>query len=214
MSGNPDNSIKRINFLRETVDYETGQVLTQEREGVIDREPDYIKLYISGILLYADCPAWQNKVLHALLKRINFQNEISLPAGYKKEIMRELNISSSSLSNAISRFVKAKLLIRKDIGVYLANPHLFGRGEWKNIRKLRLTVDFSPEKISMNGEVEREEGEQIPDNTITLSSTAINPAKLIAFLNNPANHTDAIAMSSIGILLGFSFSCFNQLFFL
>lgn len=220
MSNSP---LKKINYLRETVDKQTGEVTEVEREGIIDREPDYVKLYLSGILMYADCPGWQNRVLHALLKRINFQNEISLPAGYKREIVNELNISMSSLNNAVSAFVKSKILIRKDIGVYTANPHLFGRGEWKHIRKLRLTVDFSPEGLKMQGDVERDssssnssdstvENTEIA-NVLASSLVGVNPAKLIEFLKNPENHsTDLIAASVTAFCLCTSYLSLYQLF--
>ncbi len=205
---------KKIDQYIEKVDHATGESLSSERHFTIEREPDYVKLYLQGILLYSDCPQWQNKVLHSLLKRINYQNEISLPVGYKREIVKELNISMSSLNNAISAFVRTKLLIRKDVGVYLANPHLFGRGEWKDIRKLRLTVEFSEHGVQMEGEISK--NESVDDNVekasqeLMSSVLPVDTVKLMAFLKNPANHTDAIALSSIAVFLGFSFSCFYQ----
>lgn len=150
--------LKRISYVRETVDKETNKTTLIEREGRVPDEPHFIKLYLDGIMLYADCPSWQNKVLHALLKRVEYKtNELNLPSGQKKRIIEELSISMSSLNNAIGTFVKKKLLIRTGKGVFLANPHLFGNGQWSYIRKLRLTVDFSAEGITMKGDVEREE---------------------------------------------------------
>jgi hypothetical protein len=205
---------KKIDQYTEKVDHATGESLSSERHFTIEREPDYVKLYLQGILLYSDCPQWQNKVLHSLLKRINYQNEISLPVGYKREIVKELSISMSSLNNAISAFVRTKLLIRKDVGVYLANPHLFGRGEWKDIRKLRLMVEFSEHGVQMEGEISK--NESVDDNVekasqeLMSSVLPVDTAKLMAFLKNPANHTEAIALSSVAVFLGFSFSCFYQ----
>lgn len=205
---------KKIDQYIEKVDHTTGESLNSEKHFTVEREPDYVKLYLQGILLYSDCPQWQNKVLHSLLKRINYQNEISLPVGYKREIVKELSISMSSLNNAISAFVRTKLLIRKDVGVYLANPHLFGRGEWKDIRKLRLTVEFSEQGVQMEGEISKDES--VDNDTektgqeLMSSVLPVDTAKLMAFLKNPANHTEAVALSSIGMFLGFSFSCFHQ----
>jgi hypothetical protein len=150
--------LKKISFVRETVDRETGKTTLTERDGVVPNEPHFIKLYLSGIMLYADCPAWQNRVLHALLKRTEYNtNEINLPAGQKDRIVQELGISMSSLNNAIATFVKRNLLIRTGKGVFIANPHLFGNGDWKHISKLRLTVDFSEEGVTMSGKVEKNE---------------------------------------------------------
>lgn len=206
---------KKIDQYIEKVDHSTGEALSSEKHFTVEREPDYVKLYLQGILLYSDCPQWQNKVLHSLLKRINYQNEISLPVGYKREIVKELGISMSSLNNAISAFIRTKLLIRKDVGVYLANPHLFGRGEWKDIRKLRLTVEFSEQGVQMEGEISKDESvESDIEKTgqeLMSSVLPVDTAKLMAFLKDPANHTEAIALSSISLFLGLSFSCLNQL---
>jgi hypothetical protein len=208
--------MKKITQVSQKIYGETGEVKEELRVGYLEREPDYIKLYLQGILLYSECPPWQNRVLHALLKRINYQNEISLPVGYKREIIKELGIGKSSLDNAISAFVKAKLLIRKDVGVYLANPHLFGRGEWKDIKKLRLTVDFSVDGVQMTGNVEREQSDENviegKNQEMLASILPVDPVKLMAFLKNPANHTEAIALSSIAMFLSFSMACLNQLF--
>lgn len=206
--------LKKITQYSEKLDGETGEIKEALKVGYLEREPDYIKLYIQGILLYSECPPWQNRVLHALLKRVSFENEIDLPVGRKRQIMKEINIGKSTLDNALSAFVKAKLLIRKDVGVYIANPHLFGRGEWKDIKRLRLTVDFSTDGVKMGGEVEKNQHEENPnrkENDEMLASVLpVDPMKLMAFLKDPANHTDAIALSSIAMFLGFSFSCFYQ----
>lgn len=207
--------LKNITFLRETVDRESGEVTHLEREGKVPNEPNYIKLYIEGIMLYADCPSWQNKVLHALLKRVEYKtNEINLPNGQKTRIVEELGISMSSLNNAIATFVKRQLLIRTGMGVFIANPHLFGSGDWNTIRKLRLTVDFSPEGVTMHGDVERDQPVTTAQTEESLSSSIIgvNPVKLMEFLKNPANQTEAIALSSIGVFIGTAVASLNQLF--
>lgn len=150
--------LKKISYVRETVDKETNKTTLIESVGVLPNEPHFVKLYLDGIMLYADCPSWQNKVLHALLKRVEYKtNELNLPSGQKTRIVEELEISMSSLNNAISTFVKRGLLIRTGKGVFLANPHLFGNGDWNTISKLRLTVDFSAEGITMKGDVQSEE---------------------------------------------------------
>jgi hypothetical protein len=215
MSTKPDQRqrLKKVNFEREVQDRETGEVTLTEREIRIDREPDYIKLYLSGILLYADCAAWQNRVLHSLLKLIDFNNEINITAHKRKQIATELEMTTSALNIAITKFVRGSVLKKLGTGTYLANPHLFGRGEWKNIRKLRLTVEFSPEGVSMQGDVTKEEPfDDSLDNAALASIAPINPTKLIAFLKDPANHTETIALSTIGSYLGMSLFAVNQLF--
>ena len=38
--------------------------------------------------------------------------------------------------------VKGKVLFRVDKGVYRFNPYLFGKGDWQDIAKLRLEVNY------------------------------------------------------------------------
>ena len=38
--------------------------------------------------------------------------------------------------------VDKHILIRKDRGVFLANPNIFGKGNWKDIEQLRLLLTY------------------------------------------------------------------------
>ena len=40
------------------------------------------------------------------------------------------------------QITKSKILIRFGSSSYIANPMLFGKGEWLSIRKIRLTVEY------------------------------------------------------------------------
>ena len=48
----------------------------------------------------------------------------------------------SSINNAITDFVKGKILYRVDVGMYNFNPFLFGKGDWQDISRLRLEVNY------------------------------------------------------------------------
>lgn len=230
--------VKKITYQRDLVDIETGEKTTVDQVVRIPTEPNYVKVYIDGVLHYADCPAWQSKILHALLRRIDWGNEIAIPSGRKKEIAKDLGIEVGTLDNAISKFVKNNILRKKSTGIFIANPHYFGRGEWKDILKLRLTVDFSSEGIEMKGHVTKTVMDENPnimdevisafegvkiaeklkinehyepqDNVLASSVLPVNTAKLMAFLRDPANHTEALVMSSVSLMIGFSAACFHQ----
>jgi DNA primase len=46
------------------------------------------------------------------------------------------------LNKAIDTFYKKGLFIRVARGVYMADPELFARGKWEDIRELRLVIDY------------------------------------------------------------------------
>lgn len=132
----------RIIYQKDTVDLLTGEVIKTDREIRIPKEPDFIKLYLDDLVMLKDIPQWVSGVLYALLKRMNYQNEIVLNATIKKRIATDIDITTRTIDNALVTFVKKNVLFRVGVGVYQANPYLFGKGEWTNIRKIRLQVEY------------------------------------------------------------------------
>ena len=69
----------------------------------------------------------------------------------KEEVARALNWSLNSyqprFSKEISKLKKSNVFKEVGIGTYQVNPELIGKGEWKDIRKLRATFNLE------NGEV-------------------------------------------------------------
>lgn len=131
------------------VDMNTGQIV-ESRENITKNwgtEPPFIKLYLQDILFLSDLPKAHNTILLALLKRAGWANdgmEISLTAGTKRLMLKELNFKSiRTINNALSDFVRTKILYRIETGVYRFNPYLFGKGDWQDISRLRLTIDYS-----------------------------------------------------------------------
>lgn len=109
----------------------------------LEREPDYVKLYIKDILRLSDIPNSGNSILLAILKRMTYNNDIALYAPVKREIASELELKEVTVSKAIELFTNKSILIRKDRGLYIINPYFFGRGKWEDIRKIRLEVVYS-----------------------------------------------------------------------
>ena len=132
----------RILYQKDSVDFQTGELAQTEREIRVPKEPDFIKLYLDDLVMLKDVPQWVSSILHGLLKRMNYQNEIVLNVTIKKRIADDLGIAARTIDNALVTFVKKKILSRVGPGVYLANPYLFGKGEWNNIRKIRLQVEY------------------------------------------------------------------------
>ncbi|ENL4423922.1 MULTISPECIES: replication/maintenance protein RepL [Bacillus cereus group] len=150
---------KVTNTISRTVVNEDGQITHREEEKVINwgTEPNYIKVYLDTILYLKDLPKGLNSILYAFLKRMSYGNQLVVNAALKRQIAKELELSLSSINNAISKFVKGELLIREDTGLYKVNPHLFGKGDWKDIAKIRLEVVFDSEGKTIMSEIEKKE---------------------------------------------------------
>lgn len=140
---------KKTDVIRTTekIDFKTGEieestVVTTFTEK-IPNEPAFIKLYLADILYLKGLQTTQSSLLFALLQQMNYQNEIVLNASIKRRIAKDVGLTTGTIDNNLSNFVKKNILFRVDRGVYQANPILFGRGEWKDIYKLRLEVEYS-----------------------------------------------------------------------
>lgn len=157
-------SIKIDTLTSTTVIDQDGTVL-QENSVIsykIPKEDDYVKMYVKSLLYMADLPKTLNPILAKLLEFMPYANgrpEFAINRGIKQIIAEELGIKGKNpdqkVSNAITDLVKGQILLRTGRGLYMFNPHLFGKGEWKDIAKLRLEVDFTPEGKTVKGVIER-----------------------------------------------------------
>lgn len=150
------------NTVQRTITNENGEVTYQEEEKTINwgTEPNYIKVYLDTILYLKDLPKGLNGILQAFLKRMSYGNQLVINAALKRQIAKELDLSLSSINNAITKFVKGDLLIREDTGLYLVNPHLFGKGDWKDIAKIRLEITFDANGKTIMSEIEKKESKE------------------------------------------------------
>jgi hypothetical protein len=143
------NNTKRISqeITDHAINYETGEVTEEKKHQIyyVEREPDYVKLYISDILRLTNIPKGSNDIMLAVLKRMTYNNDIALFAPVKREIASELGLKEITISKAIELFAKKSIILRKDRGLYIINPYLFGRGKWEDIKKVRLQIEYSKE---------------------------------------------------------------------
>ena len=137
---------KKITSSKETVtiDHETGEVLTttQEKNSIVESEPPFVKVYVNDISRLNDLSPATNKVLNLLVRSMGYKGIVAAYMPVKKMIAKDLDISINTINKAISEMHKKGILIRKDKGLYIADPSLFGRGKWEDIRKIRLIVSY------------------------------------------------------------------------
>lgn len=132
----------------ETVVIENGVVTEERRNQTLSwgTEPPFVKLYLQDVLYLSDMPKHHEKILYELLKRSSYASEgmtVSLSAGTKRIIAKELNIQNvRSINNVLSDLVKGKILFRIETGVYQFNTMFFGKGDWQDIARMRLEINY------------------------------------------------------------------------
>lgn len=141
--------------VKTTVDLATGEVteIHTENQYKVDREPDFVKLYLGDIGKLYNLP--NTSLLMALLKKMNYDNEVILNAAVKRELSKQIggNMGLSNIEKIIGIYTKRGVLIRKDRGIYLFNPYLFGRGKWQDVNKIRLSISYSPGSREVSTEI-------------------------------------------------------------
>lgn len=111
-------------------------------------EPAYIKFYLQDIMYIADMPRQYASLTSCLLKRVSYAGDkdgmcVVLVPRIKQAICEEMGWKRvSSLDNALQRLLAGKILQRIDRSIYRFNPYLFGKGDWQDIARLRLEVDY------------------------------------------------------------------------
>lgn len=130
---------------RTAVDHETGEVTRSEHSKVINlpQEPPYVKMYIDDLGRLLDVPAGPRTVLYQLVRRLDYDGFISLTPAARKRIAEACEIGVPTMSNYLTSLVQSKILKHVGRGEYEMNPHLFAKGDWKDISKRRQDFELS-----------------------------------------------------------------------
>lgn len=127
-----------------------GELVSKRANKVLSwgAEPSYVKLYLQDLLYLSDMPNGLEKILFELLSRATYAGEkdgmqIVLNASLKKRIAQKLDIANvRTINNALTKLTRGKVLYRVDTGIYALNPYLFGKGDWQDISRLRLEINY------------------------------------------------------------------------
>ena len=138
--------MKRVLRENTTVDTQTGEVLKRETTVQFSKEPGFVKLYFDclGVYIKNDgLSASLNDMLLEVLHRASYAQDgqiVHLGAYDKEQICKATHKSMRRLEQAITTWVKNRVLIRVARGIYQVNPFIFGRGDWRDIANLRATL--------------------------------------------------------------------------
>lgn len=130
---------------RTFVNNETG-VVTQEENSQILRlpqEPPFIKLYLADISKIYDLPQGPHSLMYYLVRKMNWDGEISLTAHGRQTIANAINVKVHSLNNYLTVLIDKGVIRRIGRGEYEMNPNLFAKGDWKDILRRRAEFEMT-----------------------------------------------------------------------
>lgn len=155
--------------LEKFTDPDSGEVLVEKyfQQSYVDREPNYVKLYIDNLILLNGLPKGTTDTIMELLKYMSYENTIILNAYIKKTIANNLGFKTvQSLDNNINKLVKKGIIERIGRGTFRANAFLFGKGDWNDIKQIRFEILFGENGVEQkahfdynNDEEDENEGE-------------------------------------------------------
>lgn len=147
------------------VDVETGEmrrIISDTHIGMVDTEPDYIKIYIGTQLClnnldpnlapyivafgphmtYANNSEYQHMVLTNEFVREDVAQTLQVTPKRVEQIIKKLvdngifiPIYRETEKNGVIKSVKKR-------GYYFVNPWVVGKGSWKDIKQLQQQIDF------------------------------------------------------------------------
>ena len=127
---------------KEIFDRATGEISQGETTTIFigkEKEPPFLKMYLDDIEILHRLPKNSGDVLYELLVNMNYQGEIAINSLMKQRICEKLAIKNArSINNFLTQMVKKDVLQRIGRGVYVVNPYLVAKGEWKDIKGLRV----------------------------------------------------------------------------
>lgn len=141
------DNVPKITYQSKRVERDqSGEEISSVEDSVYryDSEPPHIKIYLKDILYLADMPGRYNSLLRALFGRVGWDNRIVLNAALKRIIAKEIGSTDATIDNYLGDLVKGEILIREDKGLFVLNPFYFGKGKWKQIEDLRITLNYTP----------------------------------------------------------------------
>jgi hypothetical protein len=135
--------LQEVNVI--TTDFDNGEVLkeTKTQVSMFESEPPYVKLYISDIVKLNGLPSYANDVLLHLVKNMGYNNIVPMYKPIKLMICNELGMKLNTMNKAIQELYEKNILIRAHRGLYMLDPLIFGRGSWKEIKDIRMTIDYN-----------------------------------------------------------------------
>lgn len=127
------------------MDNDTGEVLANHSyvtTNTFDSEPAYFKVYVDDLVRLNDVPRGMTAILLELVKNMSYGNVIPAYKPVKDAVCSNLGISINYLNKAIDTFYKRGIFVREARGFYRADPELFGKGKWKDVKELRLQIEY------------------------------------------------------------------------
>lgn len=129
---------------RTTIDEVSGEIVetTSDKVVKIPQTPDFVMAFTKDIGYLSALSGGAAKLLFGLMGVVDRNNEITLNASRKKLLAEQTGLKLGSIDSTLHQLKKKGIILTIDKGIFALNPHLFGKGKWKNIQKMRMSIEY------------------------------------------------------------------------
>ncbi|MBT3720611.1 hypothetical protein HOG47_03085 [archaeon] len=168
--------------LRSTIDEKTGEVIETATDRIvkIPQTPDFVMAFTKDLGYLASLSGGASKLLFGLMSVVDRENEITLNASRKRRLAETTGLKIGSIDSTLHQLKKKKLLLTVDKGIFKLNPYFFGKGKWKNVQKMRMSIEYNFETQTKSVDFETQYG--IDEEEVNLLDYADEEQP---FINNP-----------------------------
>jgi hypothetical protein len=147
------------------MDVDTGKmqrIVTDQTIGIVDSEPDYIKIYIGTQLClnnldpglapyivafgpymtYANDSQYQHMVCTNIVCRQGVADTLGVTVYRVDQIIKKLVAAGIFIPVAHRTEANGIVTTKKRRGLYFVNPWVVAKGSWKDVKKLQQKIDF------------------------------------------------------------------------
>ena len=170
---NTDKQKSVYNHTKETIDFMTGEIVSQEQLHISKetKKDNFIKIFIENLCFLASSLNNSEKtILFYIMANMNYQNVIHISSDLRKLIEKKASISRTTIFTALNGLKEKNVLIvpvddkiKEEYNIYsknsfILNPNVIGKGSFNDLKKLRQTVitNFDFDKLEATQEVIRQ----------------------------------------------------------
>jgi predicted transcriptional regulator len=144
---------------------ENGVIKHEEKVNLIntrtESQKDFVYAFTKSIGYLSQLTKSEINTLFGMFKYTTMQNKIFVNKSMKQEISDDMHINFQTVENAITSLAKKGMIGRLDRGVYCLNPEFFGKGDFNNLKKIKIFQEFDfnerTQKVAIQQEFATEE---------------------------------------------------------
>lgn len=109
----------------------------------VGKEPQYFKVYLQDLGNIMGLTPAEKTVFYSLCRSMAYSGIVVLIKVIKEMLIKETGYSFETIRSAVKGLTKKNFLIRRARSVYQVNPKYCAKGEWADIKAMRIEIAYS-----------------------------------------------------------------------